>query len=201
MQIDIDMRQVQALESALRGVKSNLGTHVRVAVNNTVKGTKVQMAKDIGKQINMKASELKSSKVMQTKFATSKAMPFGNVTLFHEKRYSMFKKGSRNRFAPNHNKAKRSGVSYKVNRSGGRKILKGAFMGPKPGILFKKPQIAGMVFIRKGKARMPITVIHGISPWGTFQKNEMSPEIKKYAEQRLSKELDRRLSYITRRLR
>ncbi len=190
MDISVDMQQVLALQNALIGTKRGLQTEMRVAINKAVNSTFTKVSRDVRKEVMVKARDIK--KVMRKVRPKAGMMPNGQVILEHENRLSLKYFGARQ------NKTRRSGVSYQISRKGGRKILKGGFMGPRPGVI--APRLGGHVFKRKGKARLPIQKKFGVSPWGVYLVNKLDPETKRFAQNRLQVEMNRRLDYVLRRL-
>ena len=190
MIVGVDMKQVQELARALEGTKRGLQTEMRVAINKTVNSTFTKVSRDVRKEVMVKARDIK--KVMRKVRPKGGMLPNGKVILEHEKRLSL------KYFGAKQNKRKRSGVSYQISRKGGRKILKGGFMGPRPGVI--APRLGGHVFARKGKARLPIQKKFGVSPWGVYLVNDFDGETRKFATNRLQVEMNRRIDFVLRRL-
>lgn len=114
------------------------------AVNKTLAQAKTRMIRAITAEFNIKAGAVRES--LRVSNASAR---FGSyaITGFLE---SPSKRGrSRNLI---HFGAKQTpqGVSVKIKRDGPRKVIRGAF------IALKDNQYGGTVFIRKGKARLPI---------------------------------------------
>jgi hypothetical protein len=78
------------------------------------------------------------------------------------------------------------GVRYQVNRRGGKKLIRDAFI---------PPRLGGHVFRRAGLERLPIVKLFGPSPWGVFVASGMKPRVKGKAEELLYHELDRRVHF------
>lgn len=85
----------------------------------------------------------------------------------------------------------KKGVSYKISKTGGRRMIAGAFQGPRPG----QHQWSGRVFIRKGKKRLPIQQLFGPSPWGVFVKKKKDRATKQKLHAELRKQIAERLRY------
>ena len=68
-------------------------------------------------------------------------------------------------------------------------------MGPRAGAMAVK--LRGHAFKRKGKKRLPIQKLMGVSPWGVFDQNNMKPEQQEFARKRLAYELGRRVEFNT----
>lgn len=85
------------------------------------------------------------------------------------------------------------GVSYRVSKKDGRKLVAGAFQGPKPGVM--KTSWRGRVFKRLGNSRLPIVQLYGASPWGAFVTRKLKNPTKKVIRVELKKQLDRRIRF------
>jgi hypothetical protein len=88
-------------------------------------------------------------------------------------------------------KQNKTGVSYKISKTGGRKRVDGAFQGPKPGVM--KMSWKGNAFKRVGKQRLPIIKLQGVSAFGAYAKNELSGPQVKVIEAELTKQMERRI--------
>jgi hypothetical protein len=55
-------------------------------------------------------------------------------------------------------------------------------------------KFGGHVFRRVGKERLPIRKLMAVSAWGVFVKNDMTPEVEKYAQDQLEKNVVRRVN-------
>ena len=84
----------------------------------------------------------------------------------------------------------RGGVTYK-GRSGGRKLIKGAFIA-------RMPSGHMGVFKRKGSARLPIQELLGPSPPRVFQRPDIVHDMNKEADIRWKKNLDHELKWFLR---
>jgi len=87
----------------------------------------------------------------------------------------------------------RAGVSYRISKTKGRKVAKGAFQGPRPGRM--NTRWKGRVFKRTGKSRLPITQLYGPSPWGVIKKNNKQKPIADQLRTEMRKQLAERLRY------
>jgi hypothetical protein len=157
--ITVSQTGLTELTEALKGVEKNLSKSLAKAINETATWGKSQVAKKISKELattqknikdNIKAGRASASK-LSTKLELTKSQ---RLSLRH--------------FGARQNKV---GVSYKISKTKGRKMVAGAFQGPKPGAM--KSSWRGNAFIRVGKSRLPIVKLMGPSPWGVFVKANM----------------------------
>ena len=118
------------------------------AVNDTARWAVTQIGRAIRDKVAMKQSDIKPH-IKRTR-ATA-AQPSARITLSRSERLSLKRFGAR--------QTKR-GVSYRIERAGGRKRIDGAFI---------VDSLGGHVYRRTGPERLPITKLHGPSPWGLFR--------------------------------
>ena len=71
-------------------------------------------------------------------------------------------------------------------------MVLGAFMGPSPGTF--APKLYGGVFRRVGKERLPIVKLYGVSPYGTYRKNDFESIDVAYSGDYLKQQIDRRIN-------
>lgn len=89
----------------------------------------------------------------------------------------------------------KTGVSYRISKTQGRKTVAGAFQGPRPGVM--KSSWKGNVFKRVGKKRLPIRKLRGVSPWGSFVKRNRIKPVGAQIQAELRKQLNERVRYLT----
>lgn len=164
----------------LAGIKDGAKTAVSSAINDTLRKAKTRIAKVITEQINLKQMEVKESISV---VPATKAMLMG----------TLFIKGKRKPLAKFAGRWKRTkpGASYMISKSEGRKTVPGTFMANVVGsssagekTMSNKQRIMQQVlsgvgdsisehagiFIRRGKKRLPIREMYGISAVGAFEK-------------------------------
>jgi hypothetical protein len=86
------------------------------------------------------------------------------------------------------------GVSYQISKTGPRRYIDGAFMGPKFGRL--APKLYGNVFKRVGKSRLPIIKAMGPSPWGVFLRKKMYEPTKIDMTQKFEQRLRHEINFL-----
>ncbi len=184
---DHDETQINRLERVLAEVGRDIDRDLVIAINKTAKKTKSGINKEIRKELAVKASVINKA-LFQTKRAT-KPSKFAIVQL---------KKTDRIPLRDFSAKQVRKGVSYRISKRGGRKLVPGAFQGPRPGRM--KASWKGNVFRRVGKARLPIRKLFGVSPWGVFVKRKMDMPTVAETERELEKQVGRRADFWTKKL-
>jgi hypothetical protein len=178
--INISSKGIAGLTKAVKGIEKDLKKNVAVAINDSTKFCKSQIAKTIqATGINVTQKVIKSGLIDSGR---ANAARLGvTVTL---------KKGFR--FGLNAFKAravKKGGVSYKISKTSGTKNIPNAFIPTRYG--------SGKVYIRSGKERGPLRQMRGISPWGVFVKNDKTPVIAKQTQAELEKQIQRRIRFLT----
>lgn len=188
MQITIKNDQLDKLIAATQKARRSLPKELAAACNKTARGMKTPISQEIRKELAVKAAVVKAV-IDQTR--TAKPIGILNkkteaaVAVKSSKRIPLRDFGARQI---------KAGVTYRISKSGGRKRIQGAFMVAKLG---------NHVFTRAKDVRrnppkynaLPISKKFGASPWGVFVKNKMDVPASKEAEQRLAKEIDRRIQY------
>ena len=178
--IDINVKQLKELQKATNKAKKSFTKELAGAINAVSKKTKLQIGRDIRATVAMKKDEAEKplSIAAKANAGSLKAV----VTLKKTKRLGLRHFGA---------KQSKKGVSYKINKNGGRKFIAGAFQGPRPGVI--KQSWKGNAFKRVGKERKPILHIQGVSAFGAYAKNELSgPQVKAINEE-LLKQMERRI--------
>jgi hypothetical protein len=178
--IEVNAKQIKRLTEAVGKARKNLPRELAAAVNSVSKKTRISIGRRIRQTINLKKADAeKPIKIKKT--ATAQA-PVGVVSIDRETRAGL------QHFAARQNAR---GVSYKISKQGGRKLVAGAFMGPRPGVL--APKLNGGVFKRVGKSRQPIVKLYGVSPYGAYAKNNMSKAEVEFINKSLMTEMERRI--------
>jgi hypothetical protein len=178
--IEIDAKQLKALQKAVERSGKKFAKELAAAINDVARKTKVKIGKDVRTKVEMSVAE--SKKPLKAKQKATAQAPTAIVSIAKTRRLGL-----------QHFKAKqdKSGVSYKINKQGGRQRIEGAFRGPKPGVI--KPSWGGIVLQRVGKAKTPIVHILGVSAFGVYAKNNMKKEQTVLIRQQLTQQMERRI--------
>lgn len=202
--IEIDQASIQRVLRELAGDKKAIGNVTRRAGDRAGASTKTEVSRLIRDEIDIKASDLNKANRrsgQKVLFKTRVKEDAGTIST----KVVLTETG---RTPLKYYKAKQSskGVTYRISKRQGRKLLAGAFI---PGYHWLKGQglgakgvgalpLGGHVFIRTSKSRLPIQKLYGVSPWGAFVKNNLVGPVTKFAgdvfNKRLTAELEFELS-------
>lgn len=180
IRVEIDKAQLTSLVEAAHKAKKSFKTELKIAVNKAAKKTKLEMGRDIRATINLKKDESERHLRISVEATADKFEAV--VELKKTPRLGLRHYGA---------KQNKKGVTYKISKSGGRRLAEGAFLGPKPGAVRTKWK--GNAFKRTGKARLPIVQIKGVSTYGAYVKNNLQgPQVERVRAD-LANELTRRI--------
>jgi hypothetical protein len=173
----------------LNQVSEQISGRVMVrAINATITQGKTEMARDISKEFRIKVGEAKAR--LDITSASSK----GGVYKF-EASLQATKKGkgrSMNVIAfvtalpKRSKKGKLSQVKFQIRRSGPRKSVTGAFIGNKGRTLF----------VREGKARLPIKAVSTIDIPQMFNTKRINTLVQKVMLEKFEANIDRQLRIL-----
>jgi len=198
--IKIDKRQIQELAKAIEGSRTKVKKELNIAINETQKKVKSSVAKVVTQELSIAQKYVRSA--LRSKRSTAKTLA-ASVDLTKTGRLSL------HLFTPKP-KQNIKGVTYKVSKTKGRKLLPNAFQGPKstkqaqPGkkprktkayAFTVKPSWGGKVFTREGNAKTPIHRADGPSPWGVYVKSKKDRRLRKEAKAELKKQIQRRIRF------
>jgi hypothetical protein len=178
--IEIDATQLKRLRESVGKAKTKFGRELAAAVNQVSRKTKLDIGRDVRGAIAIKkAKSEESTKVLSKATADN---PRNTVRIEKTPRLSLHHFGARQ---------DQRGVSYKINKRGGRQRIDSAFQGPRPGQI--KASWNGLVLKRSGKSKIPIYYVLGVSVWGAYLKQNFGkPQIQRI-RQELSKQMERRI--------
>lgn len=173
--IEVDKRKLREVERLLSGIKRGLPKAMAGAVNDTAKKTKTDISTEIRRKVAIKKRDI-DPHIRRTRATVGK--PSAKITLSESTRLPLKYFGARQT---------KKGVTYKIDKAGGRKLIPGAFISQKMG---------GHVFVRVGAKRFPLRKPMGLSPWGTFVKLGMEDRISAVSLHILHTNLDRRVRFL-----
>lgn len=179
--IQIDTGQAERLKAAVDRAGKNMSREISAAINQVAKKGRLDVGRKIRQEVTIKKKE--SEQALKIPYRASPSNLSSTIVLGKTPRLGMRHFGARQ---------DKRGVSYKINKRGGRKRIDGAFQGPRPGV--RKVSWRGNVFIRDGKSRLPIRQIRGVSAWGVFVKNKYQGPQAKEIEAELHKQIERRIN-------
>lgn len=167
------------LINSLSAVADNLPKQLGIIASKTANRTKSIIAKEVSQRVAIKQKDVKKN------ITTKRRKTSAEVNLLETDRLPLREFGARQI---------KSGVTYKIDKRGGRKKIHGAFQGPRPGVM--KRSWKGRVFKRVGKSRLPIQQLFGPSPWGVIVKNKRTKAIAVKASDEMKKQAAERLRYL-----
>jgi hypothetical protein len=191
--VEINADQLKRLGVAAAAASKSLTKELAGAINAVSKKTKLNMGRQIRETVNLKKDMVE--KPLSIRASATADSLIAIVSLKKTDRYGLQHFGA---------KQNKSGVSYRIAKSGGRNRVNGAFMGPKPGQL--APKLYGGVWKRIGEARkmakgrrqgkvaQPILKLYGVSPWGAYVKNNMAAVEVEAVSKELFKQIERRIN-------
>ena len=180
IEIEINPKQLKALREAVGKAKKSFAKELAGAINAVSKKTTLQIGRDIRATVAMKKAEAEKPLSIRANATANNLRAI--VTLKKTKRLGLRHFGARQ---------DNRGVSYKIDKKGGRQRVTGAFQGPKPGVM--KTSWKGNAFKRVGKSRLPIVALKGVSAYGAYAKNELSGPQVVAINVELAKQIERRI--------
>lgn len=184
--LQVDAKQLIELQKLIGDSPKKVRRQINIAINKTARLSKGVVAKSVSDRVKI------TQKVVKQFITTRNASPDPNkinsasVRLRPSVRIPMRDFGARQT---------EKGVSYQIDRKGGRPVLPGAFQGPKPGVI--KASWRGRVFARVGKTRLPIVQLFGPSAWGVFVVGKSHLVARKDIREILNKQVQARIQFIT----
>jgi hypothetical protein len=177
VEVIVSKRKLAELQRMLRDVPGGLEKALVGAVNDTAQATKRQMATAIYERVMIKKKDI-SPHIRVTR--ARRRHPSATVSLSETHRLSLKRFGARQT---------KSGVSYRIERKGGRKRIPGAFG---PGIA----KLGGHVFRRADATSRRIIKLRGPSPWAVYVKAGIAAQTEAAAMELLNKKLDQRARFV-----
>lgn len=175
--VTVNKQQLAEVTGLLGSAAKQLPLALSNAVNDTAKREVVFLSKRIRETVAIKAKDIK--KYLKRTRATP-GRPVAHVELSESDRLPL-------KYFSARQTAK--GVSYKIQKSGGRELVPGAF-GP------TMPRLGHHAFKREGKKRFPIIKLHGPSPGAVAVASGIDKEAEFDATVELEKNVNRRIKLI-----
>lgn len=201
-----DKIAIDSFEKNMKRYNKRLKPRMRTVVNRAAKFAVNKATEEVRKELNLKVRDIKGHYRGKKGSKKNKNRVKHNEQIFVSKKATpkdptaailiakMPKMGLGGAYSARQNKR---GTSYKISKKKGRQLANkpyGAFMGPKPGVIATR--LYGGVFMRTGKARLPIRKLFGPSVWGAFTKHHMDRVIRKAVRHRLRVEMNRTVKQI-----
>lgn len=177
VEIKIDEPQLRQVRQTLAGIPKAMPRVISRAINRTISPAKTAVSRGIRQEVNIKAGDLnKKIKVEKATFGKWE----GRIKL-STKRIPLEDFGA---------KQTAKGVSYKIKKAGGRKVISSGFIAT---------MASGHtgVFKRKGKTRLPIQEKFGPSIGIVFKRaNRLVQKVTADAYKNLEKNIDSQIRFI-----
>jgi predicted transcriptional regulator len=181
--LNIDSAEITALKQVLDGNAKEFRKQMAIAVNKVAGNAQKQIAKEVSKEIATPQKTIRET--ISVKRAKVGVSPTATVTQKKTSRISLREFGA---------KQNKQGTTYKISKKGGRKLVSGAFQGPKPGVINVRTR--GHVFQRVGKERLPIQKLMGPSPWGVTVKRKIDEVVVRFSRADLLKQIKERTRFL-----
>ena len=180
--IEIDKDQVKRLVEATHKAGKGFKKEIATAINKVSKKTRLDMGKEVREHINIKKAE--SEKPISVSLSATPENLQAVVRLKKTPRLGLRHFGA---------KQNKKGVTVRIGAKGKSPPIKGAFQGPRPGVM--KTSWRGNVFRRVGKSRLPIIQIRGVSAYGAYVKNNLAGPQAEAVSAQLVYEIERRINF------
>jgi hypothetical protein len=189
MRLTIDARASKAISALLDGMEKDIRKQVRIAVNKAGQRMESKMAKMVREEINVTAKAVK--RVITRPRLADETNLFTTIEVGKDKRIPLKEFGARQG---------RKGVTYRISKRGGKKLLPSGFI---------VRSLGGHVFVRegekvlagkgryKGKMRQPIVKKYGPSVWGFFANRTVKEKIQADANAELETQVLERIRFLT----
>jgi len=180
--VKFNRRQIADAAAQLREAGVSVPKAFAAAINDTAKDARSRMSKRIRQWISIKKKALDRTLKISHR-ATARDLHSG-IHLEKTKGIPLQYFGARQTAA---------GVTFRLSKLAPRQLIAHAFMGPKPGVL--AATLHGGVFIRLGKARLPIEKLRGDTPYDVFVRTGMLGPTTKETTDLLKKNVDQRTRF------
>lgn len=190
LSINYQMRAIEKLNRVFGGNGKKVRQQVAIAINEAIRDVKKEANKRVRQELAVTAKTV--NRVLDP---GRKANPDHLRAVFTIKAVGANETDKTGRLALRDFGARqvKKGVSYKISKSQGRKMVASAFQGPTPSI--RKTSWRGRVFLRTGTTKTPIRQLYGPSPWGVMMKSKRYKGLQNYADKRLKYRIDRRVRF------
>lgn len=176
IEIKVPQQQIERLQQALKDAKRTVAQELAVAINATGKFLSREISKVVREELV--ASKKSVDKALQIHGRARPGALAVTVQMKKTERLSLREFQARETA---------KGVSYRISKSSGRKLAVSAFAVRRFG---------GRVFKRIEKTRIPITQLHGPSPWGVFVSGGRESRVINAGEAELLKQVERRIRFV-----
>jgi len=185
IEVKFDERKLKRIEHMVRGIPGAMKRIMPRAINRTASTARTRTARKIAGQIKVKVSTAKKG-VSIIKARRDRWQATLRIT---SRRIPLIQFGAR--------WSKKRGVSYQIDKAAGRKRIKSAFIRTMPIRGATQKQGHKGVFMRKGKARLPIRELFGPSIGIVFEQAAgIAAGMMAETGADLEKNIDSQLDYV-----
>lgn len=202
-QLSVRKDTLDLVTQSLAGVKNGVRKALAGAINDTLAKAKTASAKGIAASVNLKSAEIKKGlRVVKASWDV-----LSGLLVVSGKRLRLVAFGARQN---------RKGVTYLISKQEGRKLLPHAFITDVVGARSReeigfsnrgriKAQVLSGdaisthtgVYVRRGKARLPISERYGVSVVGAFEgAPDLVAQVLKDSEADLDKRVRSKVEYL-----
>lgn len=190
--ISISQSSVDALKEALGSMSRQMPRHLATAINRTAKTVRVQAAKELGKEMNIKGHGIKKAQVLKKVIRQkSKASPdtlSATIGLFPGYPFPLKYFDAKPYVKKTKGKKRYVGITYKPDRAmKGRITVTDAFIVERYG---------NNVYRRSGATRGPLVRVVGPKPGDYFEQLGLVEKSVAIARRELPKQINRRIREI-----
>jgi len=189
IEVKVDDRKLKQVYRDLKKVPRDMGKLMYRAIDKTAKNSRKQIVDRIANEIALKKKDIRDSihydKPSYTRWSARLDV--------YTNRIPLIKFGA---------KQTKKGVSYRIEKSGGREKIKSAFITEMPIRGKKQTKRHEGVFKRTGKERLPIRELLGPSLGHVFENaGNIAEQVQSDTNKRLVKNIDAQLAMILERRR
>lgn len=196
--IKIKVSGLKELEKAANNTSKNLSKNLATAINKattqvySATSNPIGATQQIREYLALKSKDVKKSLKKGPRAKANRLYSYVNID--KDKRINLINFGARQT---------KAGVAYRIEKNGGRKTAKGAFIAPTKNR--KSGETSGkQVFRRKTKSpnydgRLPLMKLQGVSVWGVVVENKIDAKLFKTAEYRLNYQIEEQAKSLVRR--
>ena len=174
--IEVSETGLKELMQSLENAADNIPREIYSALGTAGTKTKSAMTKEVAKELNVKQKIIRD----QVKTKKDRQNLLVTISLVKSIRIPLRDFGAKS--------TRRKGVTAKISKSKGSRPYPNAFQVTK---------IGNHIFKRSGSQRLPITKLHGPSPWGVLAKNpEKVTNVVEIAREAVIDAIRKRIRYL-----
>lgn len=183
--VEIEPRKLAEVERLLRDIPRGVPRALSGAINDTSRRQRTQFSRQIRERVNIKKRDI--DRQITVKKSTVKTLS-GWIRIESSRRLSLSYFGGRQT---------KKGITYRINKKGGRQFIASAFMVQKKYLKNAPPDATGEIsFRRQGKKRLKIVALKGPTAYAVFLENDLLEPGERDTAAELSRNLDRRVNVL-----